>query len=68
MSRQVPRIAQLMAQWASRDFATAARGKERKVAVLGAAGGIGQPLSMLMKVGVVVVCREQERTDRCEHA
>jgi malate dehydrogenase len=24
--------------------------KERKVAVLGAAGGIGQPLSLLMKV------------------
>jgi glycerate kinase len=33
-----------------RGMATAARGKERKVAVLGAAGGIGQPLSLLMKV------------------
>jgi malate dehydrogenase len=32
------------------EFSTRA-GKERKVAVLGAAGGIGQPLSLLMKVG-----------------
>lgn len=36
---------------ASRGFAAAATsGPGRKVAVLGAAGGIGQPLSMLMKV------------------
>lgn len=34
----------------ARGMATAAKGKERKVAVLGAAGGIGQPLSLLMKV------------------
>lgn len=34
----------------SREMATKA-GKERKVAVLGAGGGIGQPLSLLMKVG-----------------
>jgi malate dehydrogenase len=34
----------------ARGMATSARGKERKVAVLGAAGGIGQPLSLLMKV------------------
>jgi hypothetical protein len=35
-----------------RDMATGgARGKDRKVAVLGAAGGIGQSLSLLMKVG-----------------
>jgi hypothetical protein len=31
------------------EFSTRAA-KERKVAVLGAAGGIGQPLSLLMKV------------------
>lgn len=37
---------------AGREFASAAKGtRERKVAILGAAGGIGQPLSMLMKVG-----------------
>ena len=37
-----------------REFASGgARGKERKVAVLGAAGGIGQPLSLLMKVRYV---------------
>lgn len=34
----------------SREFTTAPI-KPRKVAVLGAAGGIGQPLSLLMKVG-----------------
>ncbi len=43
-----------LAQWAlnaSRSFAaSAAAGPERKVAVLGAAGGIGQPLSLLLKV------------------
>lgn len=43
-----------LAQWAlgaSRGMASAAAGGPgRKVAVLGAAGGIGQPLSMLMKV------------------
>jgi hypothetical protein len=33
-----------------RNMATSANYKERKVAVLGAAGGIGQPLSLLMKV------------------
>jgi malate dehydrogenase len=37
-----------------RGFASAARGKERKVAVLGAGGGIGQPLSMLMKMNPAV--------------
>lgn len=37
------------AMQASREMATKA-GKERKVAVLGAAGGIGQPLSLLMKM------------------
>ncbi len=49
MRNSVTRLASLAAQ-ASREMATAARGKERKVAVLGAAGGIGQPLSILMKV------------------
>ncbi len=34
----------------SRQYASAAGVEGRKVAVLGAAGGIGQPLSMLMKV------------------
>jgi malate dehydrogenase len=38
-----------MAFQASREMATRAP-KDRKVAVLGAAGGIGQPLSLLMKV------------------
>lgn len=33
----------------SREMASTS-GKARKVAVLGAAGGIGQPLSLLMKV------------------
>lgn len=33
-----------------REFASGGARKERKVAVLGAAGGIGQPLSLLMKV------------------
>jgi malate dehydrogenase len=37
-----------------RGMATAAKGKERKVAVLGAAGGIGQPLSLLMKMNPAV--------------
>ncbi len=36
-----------LATSATRGFATAAGGK--KVAVLGAAGGIGQPLSLLLK-------------------
>ena len=39
-----------MAMQLGREMATAAKAPERKVAVLGAAGGIGQPLSMLMKV------------------
>lgn len=47
--RGVPRLVQ-MAMTATREMATASGGKGRKVAVLGAAGGIGQPLSMLMKV------------------
>ncbi|KAG2452798.1 hypothetical protein HYH02_003027 [Chlamydomonas schloesseri] len=46
--------ASALAKWAAqaaRGFAAAApSGKGRKVAVLGAAGGIGQPLSMLMKM------------------
>ncbi|GLI59145.1 hypothetical protein VaNZ11_000972 [Volvox africanus] len=43
------------AQAASRGFAAAAAsGPGRKVAVLGAAGGIGQPLSMLMKMNAQV--------------
>ena len=35
----------------ARQMASAPVTQGRKVAVLGAAGGIGQPLSMLMKVG-----------------
>lgn len=37
---------------AGRELATASKAptRERKVAILGAGGGIGQPLSMLMKV------------------
>jgi len=44
---------QQIIKWALREMASAAKGgptRERKVAVLGAGGGIGQPLSMLMKV------------------
>ena len=40
---------QLAMQFA-RQMASAPQAPGRKVAVLGAAGGIGQPLSMLMKV------------------
>lgn len=56
-----PSSAALMkwAQAASRGFAAAAAsGSGRKVAVLGAAGGIGQPLSVLMKARA----RKQGRT------
>ena len=42
-------LAQLAAKF-SRQMASSAGGIGRKVVVLGAAGGIGQPLSMLMKV------------------
>jgi malate dehydrogenase len=42
-----------MAFQASREMATRAP-KDRKVAVLGAAGGIGQPLSLLMKMNPAV--------------
>lgn len=42
-----------MAFQASREMATKAP-KDRKVAVLGAAGGIGQPLSLLMKMNPAV--------------
>jgi malate dehydrogenase len=47
--------ARAMAQWAAqaaRGFAASAGTPARKVAVLGAAGGIGQPLSLLLKVRV----------------
>lgn len=47
--RSTAQLVKQLAQ-ASREMATRS-GKERKVAVLGAAGGIGQPLSLLMKVG-----------------
>jgi len=43
-----------LAVQATREMATSARGEGRKVAVLGAAGGIGQPLSMLMKMNPAV--------------
>jgi hypothetical protein len=39
-------------QASQRELATRAP-KDRKVAILGAAGGIGQPLSLLMKVGSI---------------
>ena len=35
----------------ARGFSAAAAMPERKVVILGAAGGIGQPLGLLMKVG-----------------
>jgi len=44
--------------------AAAASAKPRKVAVLGAAGGIGQPLSMLMKVRGRVVLDLGSRRER----
>ena len=34
-------------------MSSSAGSQARKVAVLGAAGGIGQPLSLLMKVGTI---------------
>lgn len=40
-------------QSSAAEFSTRAA-KERKVAVLGAAGGIGQPLSLLMKVSACI--------------
>lgn len=51
MSRAGSKILQTLAPLV-REYAAGARAKEagRKVAVLGAAGGIGQPLSLLMKV------------------
>lgn len=49
-----------MAFQASREMATRAP-KDRKVAILGAAGGIGQPLSLLMKVGSLARGRLQLR-------
>ena len=36
----------------ARGYASGSGNPERKVAILGAAGGIGQPLSLLMKVRV----------------
>ncbi len=45
----------LAAQFARQMASTAGSGIGRKVAVLGAAGGIGQPLSMLMKVSLGLV-------------
>jgi malate dehydrogenase len=48
-SRQVARSSGLLA----RGFASSARA-ERKVAVLGAGGGIGQPLSLLLKTDPLV--------------
>lgn len=47
--RSTAQALKLAYQQASRELATRAP-KDRKVAVLGAAGGIGQPLSLLMKV------------------
>jgi 5,10-methylene-tetrahydrofolate dehydrogenase/methenyl tetrahydrofolate cyclohydrolase len=38
------------AQLASRSYSAASAAGNRKVVVVGAAGGIGQPLSLLMKV------------------
>jgi NADPH:quinone reductase-like Zn-dependent oxidoreductase len=49
-------LVQLAAQF-TRQMATAP-GIGRKVAVLGAAGGIGQPLSMLMKAGFSCECEK----------
>jgi malate dehydrogenase len=37
-----------------RDYSSAAAQPERKVAILGAAGGIGQPLALLMKLNPLV--------------
>jgi hypothetical protein len=48
---------------ASREFASKAP-KDRKVAVLGAAGGIGQPLSLLMKVTRRQKCGSHQHSSR----
>uniref|UniRef100_A0A8R7QYY9 malate dehydrogenase n=1 Tax=Triticum urartu TaxID=4572 RepID=A0A8R7QYY9_TRIUA len=37
-----------------RDYSSSATSLERKVAILGAAGGIGQPLALLMKLNLLV--------------
>jgi malate dehydrogenase len=37
-----------------RDYSAAAAQPDRKVAILGAAGGIGQPLALLMKLNPLV--------------
>lgn len=48
--RNVQSLLSMYAQATRGLAAVAGAGPGRKVAVLGAAGGIGQPLSMLMKV------------------
>jgi hypothetical protein len=48
--RSAAQALKLAFQATQREMATRAP-KDRKVAILGAAGGIGQPLSLLMKVG-----------------
>ena len=61
-------LAQLAAQF-TRQMASSAPGIGRKVAVLGAAGGIGQPLSMLMKVSfslIHLICNNISRL-MCQH-
>lgn len=56
-------LKQLALQFA-RQMASAPAAQGRKVAVLGAAGGIGQPLSMLMKVrGEQMLMRWSSRDD-----
>ena len=51
----------------ARGMASSGRGKsERKVAVLGAAGGIGQPLSLLMKVAGLVQGWRRSDLATCE--
>lgn len=50
MSNASQSLLRLAMQAASRSMASASGAPARKVAVLGAAGGIGQPLSLLMKM------------------
>lgn len=52
--RNAAQALKLAFQATQREMATRAA-KDRKVAILGAAGGIGQPLSLLMKVGRAVL-------------
>lgn len=60
--RSAAQALKLAFQATQREMATRAP-KDRKVAILGAAGGIGQPLSLLMKVGSLARAQACEARD-----